>query len=73
MSAPAPPKDLLTSVEKADVKLKHVEPKESPSLAQAKLLKGIEGKHELQHVETKGEGLTEAQKQAFKDKVKDEE
>jgi hypothetical protein len=34
-------------VEKGDVKLKHVEPKESPVLAQAKVLKAVEGKHEL--------------------------
>lgn len=66
---------LFVSVEKHDTKLKHASaPKESAALTQAKVLKAVEGKHELQHVETKGgSGLTEAQKEAFKNKVKDEE
>ena len=99
-------------------KLKHVQPKENASLTQAKILKAVEGKHELHQyeqtadsssgdgrtassaarvpclpplrvpfsqlhcfalflcvlvcsVETKGEGLSEAAKEAFKNKVQD--
>lgn len=64
----------VLSVEKGETKLKHsAGPKESAALTQAKVLKAVEGKHELHHVETKGEGLTEAQKEAYKNKVKDEE
>lgn len=65
----------VVSVEKGETKLKHsAGPKESAALTQAKVLKAVEGKHELHHVETvKGEGLTEAQKEAFKNKVKDDE
>lgn len=66
---------VCVSVEKGETKLKHAAaPKESAALTQAKVLKAVEGKHELQHVETKGgSGLTEAQKEAFKNKVKDDE
>lgn len=53
--------------------LKHVEPKESASVVQAKVLLGVTGKHELNHVEAPTAGLTQAQKDAFVNKVKDEE
>ena len=43
---------LSASVTSGAPKLKHVEPKENAALTQAKLLKGIEGKHELAQYET---------------------
>jgi hypothetical protein len=63
------------SIAKADAaKLKHVSaPSESPALVQSKVLLGVTGKHELKHVDAPTGGLSQAQKEAFINKVKDEE
>ena len=65
---------LSSSIGKGDAKLKHVEPpKESLSMTQSKVLKAVEGKHELKHVDAPETGLSEAAKQAFLNKEKDQE
>jgi len=60
---------LLKSLEKDHSSgLKHVaspDAKESTSVTQAKVLLAVSSKHELKSVDTKGEGLTDAEKAAF--------